>query len=183
MSSDSDYLAFLQKQNKTDKELAQKRQENVAQDESQASEVEDEVEVEHSKNPELVKQIRTDLLDATEDLLYISEADYPFTFFFIPSSKISEKRLSTTKLPSVEEFSQLIKLDAPVAETQTSFGAFFDALEDSSKFSNLKKVFDQYFQSSDLAIYRLGQIEISVWLTGLIEDVGLIGVSTLSVES
>ncbi|KAK9763380.1 hypothetical protein K7432_009992 [Basidiobolus ranarum] len=180
MSSDFDYLTFLRKRCQHDTELMNApKKESDTEDKS----LDFKDDIKHCNNPELVDEIRAKLLNSIEGMFYISEADYPFTFFFIPSSKISEKGLSTSKVLSVEEFRQVINLDTPLADSQISLEEFFQPFEDSSEYQSLEKTFRQFFEPDHLSIYRLGEIEISVWITGLIEDVGLIGVSTLSIES
>lgn len=122
------------------------------------------------------------LLKASEGLLYTSESDYPFTYFFFSN---------TSKLPTPKQFLQLINQTGQPIE-QVKFDDLFNRLtkiesdmdeqqiKAAKRYRVLEKVFKATF--SDLTIYRVGTIQVQVYITG-VNACGLSGLQTISIET
>lgn len=122
------------------------------------------------------------LLKASEGLLYTSESDYPFSYFSFSN---------TSKLPTPQQFLQLIRQTGQPIE-QVSFDNLFNRLtriepgmdeqqiKAAKRYRILEKVFRATFR--DLTIYRVGTIQIQVYITG-VNACGLSGLQTISIET
>lgn len=122
------------------------------------------------------------LLKASEGLLYTSESDYPFTYFSFSN---------VSKLPTPQRFLQLIRQAGQPIE-QVSFNDLFNRLtriepgmdeqqiKAAKRYRILEKVFRATFK--DLTIYRIGTIQIQVYITG-VNACGVSGLQTVSIET
>lgn len=122
------------------------------------------------------------LLKASEGLLYTSESDYPFTYFSFSN---------TSKLPTPQQFLQLINQTGQPVE-QVKFDDLFNRLtkiesgmdEQQIKAAKRYRVIEKVFKATftDLTIYRVGTIQIQVYITG-VNACGLSGLKTISIET
>ncbi|CAI2169490.1 1797_t:CDS:1 [Funneliformis geosporum] len=150
--------------------------------------------------PADIQRIRETLLEASSQLLYISEAEEPYEFIFIPNEEISE-------LPSnCEEFKSLIKKsNITLTEEEESaeegnennildFGEFFnpftvvhaeDPYGQRDGYKELQKIIEATFHGKEnVRIYKVGSHrKIGVFIVGLVKGVGIVGLKTLSVET
>lgn len=122
------------------------------------------------------------LLKASEGLLYMSESDYPFSYFSFSN---------TSKLPTPQQFLQLIGQTGQPIE-QVKFDDLFNRLtkiepgmdeqqiKSAKRYRGLEKVFKA--TSTDLTIYRVGTIQVQVYITG-VNSCGLSGLKTISIET
>lgn len=122
------------------------------------------------------------LLKATEGLLYSSESDYPFEFF---------SNSQTSFLPSPQQFTSLIGQSGQQV-TQVSFDEFFNQLLRNLRFSGAEastlkryQVLRQLFknQFTNLTVYRVGKIDVQVYITGVNSSCGMVGLKTISIET
>ena len=109
---------------------------------------------------------------AAQGLLYPSETDAPFDVFrWKPTGTDAAKDVlaHATKLRGIEEI--------PVA-------AFFDELDESDdapRFRALRKVMESSL--SGLKVYRIGSIEVEVFVIGKARSGDWVGLHTISVET
>lgn len=125
---------------------------------------------------------RSLLLKASDGLLYPSESDYPFQYF---------SNNQTYSLPSSQQFTRLIGQQGQQV-TQVDFDEFFNQLIRNQRSSGadaatirryqfLRQVFKNQFTS--LTVYRVGQIEVQVYITGVNSSCGMAGLKTISIET
>ena len=125
---------------------------------------------------------RTLLLNASKGLLYPSESDYPFQYFY---------NSQAFSLSSAQEFTRLIgKQGQPV--TQVDFDQFFNQLLDNlrssgaeaetlKRYQSLREVFKTKFTT--LTVYRVGQIQVQVYIIGVNSACGIAGLKIISIET
>jgi hypothetical protein len=129
----------------------------------------------------MTQSITEKLANLTQDLLWMSEADYPWEVVSYDSSHITpEQLLEQSNLPS----------DTPV-ETVTIERFFAPALREQSWHNEEERAtrnrFQQLFdflneQLNDLIVYRLKEVEIDVYVLGTVED-KTVGLKTTIVET
>ncbi len=144
------------------------------QTENSASEQEN-----NSTSEQLAKQIK----DTTKGLLYNSETEAEVLPFVGKSAKAvtKEEILNQTKN----------SIDSPIEEKD--FAAFFSRLteiqdwfgdeekETSGKFAQLQKVLENNLR--DLKVFKVGEIQIKIYVVGLDENNVLLGIKTEAVET
>jgi hypothetical protein len=122
------------------------------------------------------------LLKASEGLLYPSESDYPFQDFY---------NSQTYSLPSPQQFASLIEQQGQQV-TQVNFDEFFNQLIRNQRSSGtdaatlrryqfLRQAFKTRFTS--LSVYRVGQIQVQVYIIGVNSSCGMAGLKTISIET
>lgn len=121
-------------------------------------------------------------LKASKGLLYPSESDYPFEYFH---------NSQTYSLPAAQKFTQLIgKPEQPA--TQVDFDEFFNQLirnlrssgtetETIKRYQSLRQVFRNKF--TNLTVYRVGKIQVQVYIVGVNSGCGMAGLKTISIET
>jgi hypothetical protein len=125
---------------------------------------------------------KTALLKASEGLLYPSESDYSFQYF---------SNNKTASLPSPQQFTRLIGRQGKQV-TQVDFDEFFNQLiknqrssgaqaETIRRYQSLRQVFKNQF--TRLSVYRVGQIQVQVYITGINSSCGMAGLKTISIET
>ena len=129
----------------------------------------------------MTQSITEELANLTQDLLWMSEADYPWEVVSYDCSNITpEQLLEQSNLPS----------DTPV-ETVTIERFFAPALREQSWHNEEEREtrnrFQQLFnflneQLNDLIVYRLGEVEIDVYVLGTVDD-KTVGLKTTLVET
>jgi hypothetical protein len=122
------------------------------------------------------------LKQATEGLLYTSESDYPFDVFLWQTNTLTPKQLLTkTKHAKntpvqVGDFAQFF---AQVTEEKDWYGP--EEKEKVAKYKQLVNTLQTLL--SDIQVYRVGEIEIDVYLVGKTSEGSLAGISTKVVET
>jgi hypothetical protein len=122
------------------------------------------------------------ILKAGDGLFYPSESDYAFQYF-------SNNKMSS--LPSPQQFARLIGQQGQQA-TQVDFDEFFNELirnlrssgaqtETIRHYQTLRQVFKSKFTS--LTVYRVGRIQVQVYITGVNSSCGIAGLKTISIET
>lgn len=127
--------------------------------------------------------ITTQLSSATQGLLFLSETDAPFEVIYWPA----QGELTPTKLLQLTEHPP----DAPVElRTVDEFFAIATAEEDwhdeeeretVQRFRQLVSILKQNL--SQLQVYRVGSIEIDVYIVGVAQSGDWAGLSTQVVET
>lgn len=129
----------------------------------------------------MTQSITENLTQLTQDLLWMSEADYPWKIVCYDCSNITpEQLLEQSNLPS----------DTPV-ETVTIERFFAPALREQSWHNEEERATRNHYQQlfdflneqlNDLIVYRLGEVEIDVYILGTVED-KTVGLKTTVVET
>lgn len=129
----------------------------------------------------MTQSITENLARLTQDLLWMSEADYPWKIISYDCSNITpEQLLEQSNLPS----------NTPV-ETVTIERFFAPALREQSWHNEEEREtrnrYQQLFnflndQLNDLIVYRIGEVEIDVYILGTVED-KTVGLKTTVVET
>lgn len=122
------------------------------------------------------------LLNASTDLYFPSESDYPFSYFFFPQA---------SNLPSAAGFAKLIGRPNEPVDTSMTFKTLFNrlttadpndpvAVENAERFEVLETEFRSIYPKR--AVYRVGSIEVHVYIAGL-NACGVSGLQTISIET
>lgn len=124
-----------------------------------------------------------ELESACDQLLWRSEADYPFEVAVLASGQKTAE--------PIDELLSQYPADTPVKTVSLDdfFGqsiverAWFDSreLELVQRYRNLRDLLETTLDN--LQVYRIGDVEIDVYLLGTTEDHGVIGVKTKVVET
>lgn len=128
------------------------------------------------------KTDKESLLNASKNLLFPSESDYPFTYFFFPSA---------SRLPSASAFAKLIGKPKEPVDTTKTFSSLFDRLtmadphdpvsvQNAKRFEALESIFRSIY--TKLAVYRVGSIQVQVYIAG-VNACGMSGLQTVSIET
>ncbi|CAG8630345.1 14674_t:CDS:2 [Dentiscutata erythropus] len=187
---ESEYLAFLQKtaqQAQRLKEIQQQQEYEIITREEDPT-----------TYPSEIQRIREDLLEASAQLLYISESEEPYEFIFIPNDQITSLPTNTT------EFVNLIKQcninimteeEKEIGESRVmTFQEFFEPFTGANAqdpygqkdgYKELQKIVEAIFGGKDnVKIYKIGeQRRVGVYIVGLIKGTGITGLKTISVET
>lgn len=168
--SDEDYMNFLNKANKT-------------------PEYKDKDELEWTKQfsanllSKEIEDFKRNLLSISKDLVYISESEYGFDWFFIHDSKIS-------KFPTSIKFSTLVKCDKQIKTREQDFENFLDELTEmeccGQDFVSFKKDIVEFILKKNLEskIYIINQhVYDIIWMTFIKKEIGLFGLKTIRVST
>ncbi len=118
------------------------------------------------------QQIITELREVVKGLTYPSESDEPFDVFLWPMKEADPLKQIATQGNKIQ----------PNAET--SLDAFFAELltgDDAEKFSRLRDTLQS--RLSNIRVFRVGQIEVNVYVIGITPADNWAGVHTVSVET
>ncbi|MEG5175417.1 nuclease A inhibitor family protein [Microcoleus sp. B3-D7] len=131
----------------------------------------------------MTDSIATQLKQASEGLLFLSETDSPFEVVTWPAQgELTPTKLlqltnhppnASVEIVSVDEF-----FNTPTAEEDWHDQ---EERETAERFQNLVSILKQNL--SQLQIYRVGSIEIDVYIIGVTDGGGLAGLSTKLVET
>ena len=129
--------------------------------------------------------LRGQVAEATTDLWFMSESDYPFDFFLAEGA-------GATK-PTAAQFLETLGQPADAPVEVRDFAEFFDdrttpeewwgdsEKADGAKYAQLRSALESNL--TDLQVIRVGEIEIGVYLVGRNDHGDLVGVSTTSIET
>ncbi len=129
--------------------------------------------------------LRASIAEATKDLWFMSESDYPFDFFLAEGAGATR--------PTGEQMLKLLGKDAGTPVEVRDFAEFFadhttpedwwgDCEEaDAAKYSQLRAALEANL--TDLQVIRVGEVEIGVYVIGRNAHGDLVGVSTTSIET
>ncbi|MGD1858113.1 MAG: nuclease A inhibitor family protein [Leptolyngbyaceae cyanobacterium] len=122
-----------------------------------------------------------ELKAACDDLLWRSEADYPFEVTVLPEQPSSCIDILLEPYPKDTPVT-VIDLDDFFGQA-TVERAWFDSreLDLVKRYRNLRDLLETTLEN--LQVYRIGQVEMDVYLLGKTEDDRMIGVKTKVVET
>lgn len=129
-------------------------------------------------------KIDTDLEQAIQGLLYMSETDAPFEIIHWPDGTASldakqvlrlsgHKPKDPVRITSVDDFFK------PLTDYQAWFGAA--EKETAQKYRNLHEVIQQNL--TDTKVFRVGKIQIDIFIVGKSDQGDWAGVKTRAVET
>jgi hypothetical protein len=125
------------------------------------------------------------LKEASRGLLYLSESDYPFDVVYIKMD--NNAPLSTETLPAV------LSLPAEAAIEETDLGSFLNPMsfpadahdeqmqQDAIRFRQLEATLRN--ELKDIQVFRVGEIQIEVYILGYTEEGSLAGLHTTVIET
>ena len=124
---------------------------------------------------------RDELEKLTSGLLYMSESDSPLSYFELDRAAARQWPPSTAT-----EFLEMIGEDSITPTQETPPEKFFEKLsegneENEDQVKALRKV--MMTQMEDVRCYRVGEIEIEIYLLGKDDSGKVWGLQTLSVET
>ncbi len=124
-----------------------------------------------------------ELKEATEGLTFMSESDYPFeVLHWKGAAEVNAEYLreleglsadAPVKVTSVDEF---FKVAASEAEWKSK-----EAITTARRYQALVQLLEENL--TDLKVYRIGEINISVYVIGKLATANWIGISTQVVET
>jgi Nuclease A inhibitor-like protein len=129
------------------------------------------------------KDLKILLDDAVEGLFYISETDSPFYFF----------QWGEVKTVETETIRENLKLESSISIEERTFEEFFSRLTEEKEwfgerekkiveeFLNLKFILEK--KLTNIKVFRIGRIQIDVYIAGLDSENRLTGIKTKSVET
>lgn len=121
------------------------------------------------------------LQKASEGLLYMSESDYPYEVICWEGCELTEALLLQKANISPDspiqrlELSEFVDLDAPDPDW---YGE--EEKADSAKFRYLMSLIKDNLK--DLRVYRVGKIEVQIFILGLLEG-QIMGLKTTAIET
>ncbi|RUS31212.1 hypothetical protein BC938DRAFT_478249 [Jimgerdemannia flammicorona] len=153
----------------------------------------------HAAQSPRVDFIRRKLLDAANDLVYITEAEYPFEFVLVSwprqlPSLLIQNDPPNKFFPTASEFAKIAGFgfsfqkalsDAPVQPTEDpdfvcqslSLAQFFEPLVSGSDpfnqshgYLQLHDTFVELFGADGVKVYMIGERKISVWILGRLQN-------------
>ncbi|CAG8433779.1 11361_t:CDS:1 [Diversispora eburnea] len=190
-SQDIEYLAFLER-------ISQQAQQLEAQELDLIKTKEEE---DPTTYPPDVQRIRSDLLEASSQLRYISEGEEPYEFVFIPNDEINCLPETSTEFSNLvqqsnanimtEDEKGTVKEEEPrVLTFQEFFEKFTGAIAEDpygqkEGYKELQKIVEAIFGGKEnVKIYKVGVYRrIGVYIVGLIKGVGITGLKTFSIET
>jgi hypothetical protein len=132
-----------------------------------------------------VSDLRAELEEACEDLVYSSESDRPFDFFSVP--------FEAGPAPSIDEFRALMGIDEKTRVETRSLSRFFAAHTDTSdpydtraqairpRYEALIRVL--HSRLDGVQVFRVGKISIDCYIVGGDRAGNLSGLHTVAVET
>ncbi len=127
---------------------------------------------------ELINQLK----QASEDLLWLSESDYPFkTVYWENVDDIEEKLLEVTNSigHTMLQVRELDKFFLRVTEEQDWYED--EEMAECKRYQELVKLLKTHL--TDIKVYRVGEVEINCYILGKTEFGSVAGLSTISVET
>jgi Nuclease A inhibitor-like protein len=121
------------------------------------------------------------LKQATADLLWSSESDYPFELVTWAQGIDMTPAALFGKLPIIDPVATLtiLELFEPVLTVEDWYEAAELALVD--RYTNLLHMIES--QLSDVQVFRIGTVEIAIYIVGKTPAGDLVGLKTYSVET
>ena len=127
-----------------------------------------------------MKSTQVKLESAANGLLMMSESDYPFTWFETPVEQLDEQLI--LQLAEKPEGSAIEKTDLDhLLRNMTNISSGAVNQETANKFSNLSSGIKE--ELTNVVVYRVGEIQIEVLITGITKEGKIAGMRTQLIET
>ena len=129
------------------------------------------------------REILQQLQQASQGLLWLSESDYPFEIvYWQDKNSIVEEKLLQNNNKNSDKTIEIITLES-FFKSATRERDWYDRAEkeEVSRYQTLVKLFQE--KLTDVKVYRVGEIEIDVYILGKTESGAICGLSTKVVET
>jgi hypothetical protein len=127
-----------------------------------------------------MQNTQTKLENAARGLLMMSESDYPFDYFSTTAKVIDESLVLGLAGKLQGATIENISIDQLLRNlTDTAWGSVSPA--DAQKFSNLSAVLKQ--ELAGITVYRVGDVQIDVFILGTTADGTVAGMRTKLIET
>jgi len=127
-----------------------------------------------------MKSTQVKLESAANGLLMMSESDYPFTWFETPVEQLDEQLI--LQLAEKPEGSAIEKTDLDhLLRNMTNISSGAVNQETAKKFSNLSSGIKE--ELTNVVVYRVGEIQIEVLITGITKEGKIAGMRTQLIET
>lgn len=127
-----------------------------------------------------MKSTQIKLEGAASGLLMMSESDYPFTWFDTGEHELSEALL--LKLADQPAGTPVEKTDIDhLLRNMTNLSSGAVNEETAKKFIHLQQLLKA--ELTDLTVYRVGEVQIEVLITGLTQEGKIAGMRTKLIET
>jgi hypothetical protein len=154
----------------------------------------------HKGGPKQQPSLREELEQAAAGLYYMSESDYPYKFFTLPSEGekdltpegflnrlglsqqwLDESGVSTGDLIEERSLADFFPNEEDLAERHSTDTTDPDVMSEWKKVQQLLEVLNRRLRG--ITVFRVGQVEIRCYITGLDEQNNLAGLVTTAVET
>jgi len=127
-----------------------------------------------------MKSTQVKLESAANGLLMMGESDYPFTWFETPVEQLDEQLI--LQLAEKPEGSAIEKTDLDhLLRNMTNISSGAVNQETANKFSNLSSGIKE--ELTNVVVYRVGEIQIEVLITGITKEGKIAGMRTQLIET
>ena len=140
------------------------------------------------------KEIKNLIEAAIDGLVYISESDSAFSFF--ESGKFTDANIEVNDANievNLETIRKCLKIGRSVLIEERNFGEFFSRLTSvkdwfgerekkiAERFQILKSLLDENLR--EVKVFRIGKIQIDIYVVGLDIENRLVGIKTKAIET
>jgi hypothetical protein len=127
-------------------------------------------------------ELKVQLEDATQDLWWSSESDYPVSVVWHPPAEINAAQVRQLVGCDGDTLIQVVEVEDFFA--RALMPQSWHTSEDKAQLAQLKKLKGLLTQSlAHLEVYRCGEVEISVYVIGIAPDGSVAGIKTILVET
>ncbi len=126
-------------------------------------------------------ELITQLSQAVEGLLWLSESDYPFETVYLENVDNIETKLLELTNSNAKTKIEIRDIDCFFHRVTQEDNWDEDELEECKRYQALVKLLKTQLQ--DIKVYRVGEWEIQVYILGKTESGNVAGLSTMVVET
>ncbi|GGJ31625.1 sugar-non-specific nuclease inhibitor NuiA-like protein [Deinococcus roseus] len=129
----------------------------------------------------VAQSFQSEILQASEGMLFPSESDFPFTAFELPLHALPDAETFAAVVGHAGETSQRLDFSAFFARF-THLEPWMDEGQQAFvlDMQNLQKIYEKH--SKKLAVYRIGEIQVHIYIVALVGG-RVVGLETLSIET
>lgn len=127
------------------------------------------------------RELITQLSQAIEGLLWLSESDYPFTTIYLENIDNIEPKLLELTHSNPETKLETREIDNFFNRVVQEDNWDESELEECQRYQALVELLKTHLQN--IQVYRVGECEIQVYILGKTESGSIVGLSTIVVET
>lgn len=124
--------------------------------------------------------VQTKFEGAATGLLMMSESDYPFTYFTANGAIIDDSLILSLAEQPAGTVLEKVTIDHLLRNLTNTASGSVNA-QTAQKFSSLAAVLKQ--ELTDLTVYRVGEVQVDVFIIGLSTEGNIAGMSTKLIET